>query len=48
MKFLLFRILREINFGDFRSAKLAIFTRSEALNLDFDDFLHFSKAYIYQ
>ena len=28
-------ILREINFGDFRSAKSAILTHLEALDLDF-------------
>ena len=38
------QILREINFGDFGSAKFAIFTHSEALNFDFYEFLHFLKA----
>ena len=41
-------ILREINFGDSRSAKSAISKHSEALNLDFHEFLHFLKAEIYQ
>ena len=42
------QILREINFGDCRSAKSAILTYLEALNLDFDEFLHFLKVEIYQ
>ena len=41
-------ILREINFGDSRSAKCAILTHLEALNLYFHDFLHFLKAGIDQ
>ena len=39
-------ILREINFGDSRGAKSAIFTHLEALNLDFYEFLHFLKGEI--
>ena len=31
-------ILREINFGDSLSAKLAILTHSEALNFNFHEF----------
>ena len=42
------QILREINFEDSRSAKSAILTNLEALNLDFYEFMHFSKAAIYQ
>ena len=42
------QILREINFGDSRSAKSAIFTNSEALNFDFYEFLHFQKADFHQ
>ena len=42
------QILREINIGDFRSAKSAILTHFEALNYHFDEFLHFLKAAIYQ
>ena len=41
-------ILREINFGDFRSAKSAILTHLEGLNTDFYEFLHLSKAEIDQ
>ena len=40
------QILREINFGDFRSAKSAILTHLEALDFDFYGFLHFLKAEI--
>ena len=39
-----FKILREINFRDSRSANQAILTHSEALNSDFYVFLHFLKA----
>ena len=39
-----FRILREINFEDSRSAKFAILPHLEALNFDFYEFLHFLKA----
>ena len=42
------QILREITFGDSRSAKSAILTHLEALNFDFYEFLHFMKADIYQ
>ena len=42
------QILREINFRDPRSAKSAILTHLESLNFDFYEFLHFSKAEIYQ
>ena len=48
MDFSITQILRETNFGDFRSAKLAISTHLEALNFDFQEFLHFLKAVIYQ
>ena len=34
------QILREINFWDSRSAKYAILSHSEALNFDFNQFLH--------
>ena len=42
------QILLEIKFEDSWSAKSAIFTHLEALNFDFDEFLHFSVAEIYQ
>ena len=42
------QILREINFEDCRSAKSAILTHLVALNIDFDEFLHFMKAGFYQ
>ena len=42
------QILREIAFRDFRSTKPAIFTHLEAVNLDFDEFLHFLTTGIYQ
>ena len=42
------QILREIKFGDFRCAKSAILTHFKALNFEFYEFLHFSKAKIYQ
>ena len=35
------QILREINFGELRSAKSAILTHLEGQNFDFNDFLHF-------
>ena len=44
MIFPITQILREIKFGDSRSAKSAILTHLEALNWDFYDFLHFLKA----
>ena len=40
------QILREINFGDSRSAKSAILGHFEALNFDFYEFWHFLKAEI--
>ena len=40
MKFLLFRILREINFGDFRSAKLAVLTAFRGAEFGF--FMNFA------
>ena len=43
-EFFITQILRETNFGDFRSAKLAISTHLEALNFDFHQFLNFVKA----
>ena len=42
------QILRETNFGDFRSAKSATLTHSESLNFDFYEVLHFLKSEIYQ
>ena len=42
------QILREINFGDSKSAKSAILAHLEALNFDFYVFLHFLKAEIDQ
>ena len=42
------QILREINFRDFRSAKSAILTHLEALNIDFYEFWYFLKDKIYQ
>ena len=42
------QILREISFGDSRSAKSAISTHLEALNVDFYEFQHFLKAHIHQ
>ena len=35
------QILREINFGDSRSAKSAILPHLQALNFDCHEFLHF-------
>ena len=43
-EFSITQILRETNFGDFRSAKSAISTHLEALNFDFNQFLNFVKA----
>ena len=43
-----FMILRETNFGDSRSSKIAIFAILGALNFDFYEFLHVLKAGIYQ
>ena len=45
------QILCEISFWESRSSKsdvLAILTHLEALNFDFQEFLHFLKAVIYQ
>ena len=42
--FSVIQILREINFGDSRSAKSAILKLSEALNLTFYEFLPFLKT----
>ena len=42
------QILREIKFGDLRSANSAILTHLEALNSDIYDFLHFLNAEIHQ
>ena len=42
------QILREINFGETKSAKFAIFTHLEALNFDFYEFLNLLKTEIYQ
>ena len=42
------QILREINFGDCKSAKSAILTHLEALNFDFYEIVHFLKAQINQ
>ena len=41
------QILREIKFGGSRSAKSAISSRLQALNSDFNEFLHFLNAEIY-
>ena len=41
-------ILREIEFGDTRSAKSAILIHLETLNLYFYESLHYFKAVIYQ
>ena len=43
-----FRILREINFEDSRSAKSAISIYFEGLNIGSYEILHFLKAEIYQ
>ena len=42
------QILREINIGQYRSAKSAILTDFETLNHDLYEFLPFLKAEIYQ
>ena len=47
-KFSITQILHEINFRDSKSAKSAILTHLEALNLDFYAFLHFLNAENYQ
>ena len=41
-------ILLETKFGDLRGAKSAILTLLEAVNFDFDEFLHFLEAEIGQ
>ena len=46
--FSIIQILRKIKIGDSKSAKCAIFTLLEALNLDYFGFLHFLKAEIHQ
>ena len=46
--FFITRILCEINFSDSTSAKYAILTHLEALNLDFNEILHFLNYEIYQ
>ena len=38
------KILREMNFTDSRSAKIAILTSLETMNFDFHEFLHFLRA----
>ena len=47
-EFSITQILREINFGDSRSAKSAVVTHLEVLNFAFYENLHFLKAEIYQ
>ena len=47
-KFSTTQILREISFGDSRSAKYAILTHLESLKFDFHEFLHSLKAEIHQ
>ena len=46
--FSIIHILREINFGNFRSTKSAMSTHLEVLNFDFYEFLHFVKDKIVQ
>ena len=46
--FCIIQILREINIEDSWSGKLAILPHLEAQNFDFNEFLHFLKAEIYQ
>ena len=46
--FAITQISREMNFGDFTSAKSAILTHLEALNFDIYEIWHFLKAEIYQ
>ena len=46
--FAITQLLREISFLASKSAKLAILTHLEALNFDFQEFLHFLNAVIYQ
>ena len=47
-EFAIIQILREINCEHCRSAKSAIITHLQALNFEFDEFLHFLKVAIYQ
>ena len=47
-EFAIIQILREINFGHSGSAISAIITHLQALNFEFDEFLYFFKAVIYQ
>ena len=42
--FTISQILREINSGDYRSAKSAFLIHMKAFNFDFNEFLHFLKA----
>ena len=42
------QILREINYGDYRSANSAVLTHLGALIFDFNAFLQFLKGEIYQ
>ena len=44
--FSVIQILREINFDDSRSSKSAFLTNLEALDFDYNDFLHFLQAEI--
>ena len=48
LDFSVIQILREINLGESRSAKFAIFTHLENANFDFYEILHFLKAEIDQ
>ena len=41
-------ITRETKVGDHRGPQTAVLTHLEALNLDFDEFLHFLEADVYQ
>ena len=46
--FFVTQILRKIKVGESRHSKSAILRHLEALNFDFNEFLHFLKAEIYQ
>ena len=48
INFSITQILREIKIGEFRVSKSAIFTNSDTLNFAFYEFLHFTKAKIFQ
>ena len=48
MKFAIIQIVREINFGDCRSAKLAVLTAFRGAEFGFLWILHFLKVEIYQ